>query len=54
MNREMISSFILIVQQQTISSAAKSLFVSQSTISHRIQMLEQELGLKLFERQRWI
>lgn len=52
MNREMISSFILIVQQQTISSAAKSLFVSQSTISHRIQMLEQELGLKLFERQR--
>ena len=52
MNREMVSSFILIVQQQTISAAAKSLFVSQSTISHRIQMLEQELGLRLFDRQR--
>ncbi len=52
MNREVIVSFIAIVQQQTISAAAKTLFVSQSTISHRIQMLEQELGIVLFERNR--
>ena len=52
MNRDVIMSFIFIVQQQTISAAAKTLFVSQSTISHRIQMLEQELGIVLFERNR--
>lgn len=52
MNREVITSFISIVQQQTISAAAKSLFISQSTMSHRIQMLEQELGVVLFERSR--
>lgn len=52
MNIESIQSFISIVQQQTISAAAKSLFVSQSTISHRIQVLEQELGVTLFDRQR--
>lgn len=52
MNIESIESFISVVQQQTISAAAKSLYVSQSTISHRIQMLEQELGVTLFDRQR--
>lgn len=52
MNIESIQSFISIVQLQTISAAANSLFVSQSTISHRIQVMEQELGVTLFERQR--
>ena len=50
MNQEIIMSFICIVQQQTISAAAKTLLASQSTISHRIQVLEQELGVSLFER----
>ena len=48
----MIESFIAVVNYSTASAAAKDLFVSQSTISHRIQLLEQELGLKLFERER--
>lgn len=52
MNREMVESFISIVHCQTTSAAAKALFVSQSTISHRIQILEQELGLVLFHRER--
>lgn len=52
MNQEIIMSFICIVQQQTISAAAKTLLASQSTISHRIQVLEQELGVTLFDRQR--
>ena len=52
MNIESIQSFISIVQQQTISAAAKSLFVSQSTISHRVQVLERELGVALFDHQR--
>ena len=51
-NQEIIMSFICIVQQQTISAAAKTLLASQSTISHRIQVLEQELGVTLFDRQR--
>ena len=41
-----------IVQHQTSSAAAKALFVSQSTISHRIQALENELGFILFDRQK--
>lgn len=52
MNQECIDSFLSVVQHQTISAAAKALFVSQSTISHRIQLLEQELNITLFDRQR--
>ena len=52
MNQEYIESFLSVVHHQTISSAAKALFVSQSTISHRIQLLEQELNITLFDRQR--
>lgn len=52
MTREMVESFVAVVQLQTVSAAAKSLFVSQSTASHRLQMLERELGLLLFERQK--
>lgn len=54
MTREMVESFVAIAQLQTVSAAAKSLFVSQSTASHRLQTLEAELGLLLFERQRGI
>lgn len=52
MKQEAIESFVYIIHHQTISAAAEALFVSQSTISHRIQILEQELGVKLFIRDR--
>lgn len=52
MKQEAIESFVYIIHHQTISAAAEALFVSQSTISHRIQVLEQELGVKLFLRDR--
>lgn len=52
MTREMIESFLAIVNLQSVSEAAESQFVSQSTVSHRIQMLEAELNTKLFLRQR--
>ncbi len=52
LNQEYIASFLSVVQHQTITAAAESLFVSQSTISHRIQLLEQELNITLFDRQR--
>lgn len=52
MNREMVESFLAIVRLQSVSEAANSLYVSQSTVSHRLQMLESELNTKLFYRQR--
>lgn len=52
MTREMIESFLAVVRLQSVSEAANALFVSQSTVSHRLQMLEAELNAKLFYRQR--
>ena len=51
MNFEQIETFLAVVNGGTISSAADSLYVSQSTISTRIMQLENELGVKLFLRQ---
>lgn len=52
MNRELVESFMTIVRLQSVSAAANYLYVSQSTISHRLQTLEAELKTKLFYRQR--
>lgn len=52
MDQDIIESFLNIVQYQTISAAAQAMYVSQSTISHRIQVLERELNTKLFNRER--
>lgn len=52
MTRENIESFLTVVRLQSVSKAAESLYVSQSTISHRLQILESELHTKLFHRQR--
>ena len=52
MNIDSIDTFICVVQHQTISAAAKALYISQSTVSHRIQMLENDLGIILFDRQK--
>ncbi len=52
MNREMVESFMTIVRLQSITAAAEAMYVSQSTISHRLKMLEAELNTTLFYRQR--
>lgn len=52
MNRELIESFMAIVRLQSVSDAADYLYVSQSTISHRLQTLEAKLNTTLFYRQR--
>ena len=52
LTREAIESFLATVRLQSVSEAANALFVSQSTISHRLQVLEAELNTKLFYRQR--
>ena len=50
MNLLNIQTFLAIAQNRSISQAAEELFVSQSTISHRLKNLEEELGLQLVER----
>ena len=39
-----------IAKQHSISSAAKSLFVSQSTLSTAVREVEQQLGISIFKR----
>lgn len=45
-----VETFLTIVNQNSISKAANALFVAQSTVSHRLSKLEQELGGRLFVR----
>lgn len=52
MTYEHIETFLSIVTCGNITSAAKKLYVSQSTVSSRIQQLEEELGIPLILRQK--
>lgn len=52
MNLEHIETFLCVVSNGSISSAANSLFISQSTVSNRLQLLERELGVQLLVRQK--
>lgn len=52
MTYEHIETFLTVVVTGSITAAAKKLFVSQSTVSSRIQQLEQELGTPLILRQK--
>lgn len=52
MNLLNIRTFLYIVRYQNISAAADALYTSQPTISSRLHQLEEELGVKLIERQK--
>lgn len=52
MNIANIETFLAIVHCRTLSQAAESLFLSQSTISQRLKTLERELGVSLFDRKK--
>lgn len=52
MDITLAKTFINIVRANGLSPAAQTLGVSQSTISHRLQLLETELGFPLLERNR--
>lgn len=52
MTYEQIETFLTTVTYGSITAAAKYLYVSQSTISSRIQQLEAELGVQLLVRQK--
>lgn len=45
-----VDTFLQVVRDGTLSSAAKNLYVSQSTISNRLKLLETELGTPIFHR----
>lgn len=50
MNMEDIKAFLAVVANQSLTKAADSLHLSQSSISHRLKNLERELDLLLVER----
>ena len=47
-----IEAFLAIIEYNSISAAAQSLYIGQPTLSARIQALEKELGVTLFHRGR--
>ncbi|KXT70918.1 LysR family transcriptional regulator [Streptococcus cristatus] len=51
MNYAEIETFLTAVELKSISAAAKKLYISQGTASHRIQNLEADLEIQLFFRQ---
>lgn len=42
--------FLEIARTEHLTQAARSLFVTQSTVSHSLRLLEEELGVRLFDR----
>ena len=46
-----LKAFCLIVEMKSFSKAAESKFMTQSAISHLVKNLEDELGVKLLNRQ---
>lgn len=51
MRLEQITYFLRVAEHGNITAAAKSLYISQPALSKQITLLEQEIGLPLFERQ---
>lgn len=46
----LMESFVAVYKYRSFRTAAESLGVSQSSVTKRVQMLEQQLGLRLFNR----
>ena len=52
MNLSEIETFLMIVKTKNITKTADNLFLSQPTVSHRLKLLEDELGVKLITRKK--
>lgn len=50
MQLDQLRSFLAIAREQNLTRASEALNLSQSAVSSRIKLLEEELGLRLFER----
>lgn len=52
MNQDDVELFLTLVKTKNITKTAESLFISQPTVSHRLQQLENELGVVLINRKK--
>ena len=52
MNLTDIETFLTIVETRNITKTAESLFVTQPTVSRRLQNLEEEVGIELIRRKK--
>lgn len=52
MNTKQLECFIQAAEILNFSEAAKRLYITQPTVTHQIQMLEEELGVRLFLREK--
>ena len=50
MRLEQISYFLQVAETQSMTGAAKELYISQPALSKQIALLEREVGVPLFER----
>lgn len=50
MNLRFVETFVWVARMQSISRTAEKLFLTQSAISNRIAVLEEELGAELVDR----
>ena len=50
-----IKLFLILARTRSFSRAAEQLYISQPTLTRRIQTLEELIGMKLFlrEKRRW-
>lgn len=54
MNQGEIDAFLAIVEQGTLSGAAETLYLTQSALSSRLELLEKETGARLVRRRKGI
>lgn len=52
MDTQLLKTFLEVQRTRHFGRAASNLFISQSTVSARIRLLEEELGVPLFTRER--
>lgn len=51
MDYNSVETFLTIAETRSLSKAAETLFLTQSTISYRLKALEQEIGCELIQRE---
>lgn len=52
MNQVDVETYLMLVKTENITKTAQNLFVSQPTVSHRLKLLEDELGVTLLIRKK--
>ena len=50
MNFNQIKHVLVIAEEKNFTNAAKKLFISQPSLSKSVKLLEEELGVEIFER----